>query len=125
MQLSHEAPGGEHVRAVGPDRILLASGERRSSFVLGTGVAAFDWPVRDAKTLSAGDCEALLALEPALVILGTGPSQVFPAREVFATFLTRRIGIEVMDNAAAARTYNVLLGEGRKALVAFILPTVD
>jgi uncharacterized protein len=31
------------------------------------------------------------------------------------------VGIEVMDNAAAARTYNLLAGEGRRVLAAFIL----
>ena len=55
------------------------------------------------------------------MILGTGTSLVFPSRDVMAAFLTRRIGIEFMDNAAAARTYNVLLGEGRKVAAAFIL----
>ena len=122
MQLSHEAPsGGDHVRSVAADRILLASGERRASFILAAGIDAFDWPVRDAKSLTAADCEPLLALAPAVVILGTGPTQVFPPREVMAAFLTRRIGVEFMDNAAAARTYNVLLGEGRKVAAAFIL----
>lgn len=123
MQLSPEAPaGGDHVRAVAVGQVLMASGERRSSFVVGADVEAFDWPVNDARTLSAGDCGAILALQPAVVILGTGATQQFPSREVFAAFLTQRIGLEVMDNAAAARTYNVLLGEGRKVVVAFILP---
>ena len=122
MQLNHEMQtGGDHVRAVATDRILLASGERRSSFVIAAGVDAFDWSVRDAKAMSAGDYDGILALQPAVVILGTGTSLVFPSRDVMAAFLTRRIGIEFMDNAAAARTYNVLLGEGRKVAAAFIL----
>jgi uncharacterized protein len=122
VQLSHEAPsGGDHVRSVAVDRILLASGERRTSFVIAAGVDAFDWPVRDAKAMTAADCDALIALEPAVVILGTGPTQVFPPRDVLAAFLTRRVGVEFMDNAAAARTYNVLLGEGRKVAAAFVL----
>lgn len=122
MQLAHDPQtGGDHVRSVAADRILLASGERRASFVIAAGVEPFDWPVAAAKTMTAADCEAILALQPAVVILGTGPNQVFPPREVLATFLTRRIGVEFMDNAAAARTYNVLLGEGRKVAAAFIL----
>ena len=122
MQLSHDVPsGGDPVRHVAADRILLASGERRASFILAAGVDAFDWPVRDARAMTAADCDPLLALAPAVVILGTGPTQVFPSRDVMAAFLTRRIGIEFMDNAAAARTYNVLLGEGRKVAAAFIL----
>lgn len=122
MQLSHEAPsGGDHVRGVAADRILLASGERRTSFVIAAGVDAFDWPVRDVRALTATDCAVLIALQPAVVILGTGPTQVFPPPEVLAAFLTRRIGVEYMDNAACARTYNVLLGEGRKVAAAFVL----
>ena len=39
-----------------------------------------------------------------------------------AACLTRGIGIEVMDNAAAARTFNVLATEGRRVLAAFLLP---
>ena len=39
-----------------------------------------------------------------------------------AAFLQRGVGIEVMDNAAAARTFNVLAGEGRRVVAAFVLP---
>jgi uncharacterized protein len=123
MQLSFDAPaGGDFVRSVGPDQILLASGPRHASFVMAAGVPVFDWSVTDVAAITTDDCAALIALQPAVLLLGTGPSQKFPAREIFAAFLTRGIGLEVMDNAAAARTYNVLLGEGRKVAAAFVLP---
>jgi uncharacterized protein len=32
------------------------------------------------------------------------------------------IGFEVIDNAAACRTYNILLSEGRQAALALLLP---
>ena len=63
----------------------------------------------------------MLALAPELLVLGTGQRQVFPPAAVMAACLTRGIGIEVMDNAAAARTYNVLAGEGRRVVVALLL----
>jgi uncharacterized protein len=47
---------------------------------------------------------------------------VFPPREALASLLRRRIGVEVMDNAAASRTYNLLAQEGRRAVAAFMLP---
>ena len=123
MQLSLDAPaGGDHIRSVGAQSILLASGPRHSSFVIAAGVDCFDWAVDDVLTLRPEHCEPLFALEPVVMILGTGTTQRFPSRDVLAAFLTRHIGIEVMDNAAAARTYNVLLGEGRKVAAAFILP---
>lgn len=123
MQLSLDSPaGGDYVRSVGEHRILLASGERFDSFVMAAGLDSFDWPVIDVNRLTPADCDALFALQPAVMILGTGPTQRFPSHDVLAAFLTRHIGIEVMDNGAAARTYNVLLGEGRKVAAAFILP---
>jgi len=45
----------------------------------------------------------------------------FPAPAVMAACLTRGIGIEVMDNAAAARTFNLLANEGRRVIAAFLL----
>mgnify|MGYP006779811445 CR=1 FL=1 len=57
-----------------------------------------------------------------LVLLGTGSRQRFPGAAILALFLTRGVGVEVMDNAAAARTFNVLAAEGRRAVAAFMLP---
>jgi uncharacterized protein len=56
------------------------------------------------------------------VLLGTGPRQRFPSAAVMAAMLTRGVGMEVMDNAAAARTFNVLATEGRTVVGAFLLP---
>jgi uncharacterized protein len=66
--------------------------------------------------------DAVFALQPELVLLGTGATQVFPAPAVLAACLTRHLGIEVMTNDAAARTYSVLAAEGRRVVAGFILP---
>lgn len=93
-----------------------------ASFVLAPDTLIEAWPVRDAKALAIDALEPLLALEPEVVILGTGPAQVFPPAAVMAACLGRRVGLEVMSNAAAARTFNVLAGEHRKVVAGFILP---
>jgi uncharacterized protein len=59
------------------------------------------------------------------VLLGTGDHQVFPAAEIMASFLRRGIGVEPMDNAAAARTHTILAGEDRQVVAAFILPSAE
>jgi uncharacterized protein len=79
------------------------------------------WPVTDARTMQPADLDPLLALQPELVLLGTGATQVFPQAAVLATCLGRGIGLEVMSNAAAARTYSVLAGEGRRVVAGFML----
>ena len=57
-----------------------------------------------------------------MVVLGTGERQVFPAAAFMTGFLRKGVGVEVMDNAAAARTYDLLAGERRRVVAAFILP---
>lgn len=80
------------------------------------------WPVATFDALSASDFEALEAAEPDLVILGTGLKQRFVAPGLIGRLLSRRIGVECMDNQAACRTYNILMAEGRKVALALILP---
>ena len=75
----------------------------------------------DAAALDPALLEPILALRPELVLLGTGARQVFPPAAVLAAFLTRGIGVEVMTNAAAARTYSVLAGEGRRVVAGFVI----
>ncbi len=60
------------------------------------------------------DFEALLEMGPEIILLGTGRSNVFPPRELMFAFARRRVGLECMDTAAAARTFNVLTAEGRQ-----------
>ena len=123
MDLSLERPEGYlYVRRVAAHGITLIDRELTSSFLLAPDRAIENWPVTAVETLDAGHVEALLAMNPELVVLGTGARQAFPAAAFMAGFLRRNIGIEVMDNAAAARTYNLLADEGRRVVAAFILP---
>ena len=57
-----------------------------------------------------------------MVILGTGERQRFVHPKLTASLTMRRIGVECMDSQAACRTYNILMGEGRKVTLALILP---
>lgn len=109
------------VRRVGEGSITLIDRELSESFLLAPDRAVEHWPVHDAGALAAEHVNALLALQPELVLLGTGARQTFPSAAFVAGFLRKGIGVEVMDNAAAARTYNLLAGEGRRVVAAFIL----
>jgi uncharacterized protein len=80
-----------------------------------------NFPAHSVADLDASAIAAILALQPEVILLGTGISAVFPPQAVLAEFLKRGIGLETMDNAAAARTFNVLVGEGRRAVAVFLL----
>ena len=81
-----------------------------------------DWPVTQAAEFDVAAADRIAALNPEVVLLGTGERQVFPPREAWSRCCSRRIGVEVMDNSAASRTYNLLASEGRRAVAAFMLP---
>jgi len=98
--------------------------ERRltTSFILAPDHLDETWAVTQARGMDSAGIEALLALEPEVIILGTGATQIFPPPAVMATALSRGVGLEVMTNAAAARTFTVLASEGRKVVAGFVFP---
>ena len=123
MQLTLENPDHEFfLRAA--DGTLARVNDRTlaRSFVIAPDRLLEDWDVTDAARLGPEALDPMLAMEPAVVLLGTGERQVFPPAAAMAAGLRRGVGIEVMTNAAAARTFNVLASEGRKVVAGFILP---
>jgi uncharacterized protein len=84
-------------------------------------VAPRPWPVGAFEDLTEAHFEALAAESPDVVILGTGTRQRFVHPRLVASLSARRIGVECMDNQAACRTYNILMGEGRKVILALII----
>jgi uncharacterized protein len=123
MQLTQEpAEGYFFVRACTPEAITVVDRPLTHSFVLAPDQVIENWPVRNASEFDEAAADAIAALKPEVVLLGTGTKQVFPPREILVSLLRRRIGVEVMDNAAASRTYNLLASEGRRAVAAFMLP---
>ena len=121
MHLVQEPPdfdfflrGADGASALVNDRRLTRS------FIIAPDALVEDWPVHDVRAMNPADLDALLALQPVLVVLGTGAQQQFPPAAVMAACLQRGIGLEAMTNAAAARTYSVLAGEGRRVVAGFV-----
>ncbi len=84
-------------------------------------IAPRAWNVARFEDLSREHFEQMLADAPDVVILGTGERQRFVHPKLTAPLIERRIGVECMDTNAACRTYNILMGEGRKAMLALII----
>lgn len=123
MQLTLEPADHDFVlRGADGEAALVNDRRLTRSFVIAPHALVEDWPVDDASTMGADALAALLALEPEVVLLGSGTRQVFPPAATMAACLGRGVGLEVMTNAAAARTFTVLAGEGRRVVAGFVLP---
>ncbi|HEX6397570.1 MAG TPA: MTH938/NDUFAF3 family protein [Steroidobacteraceae bacterium] len=109
------------IRRYGADFIVVGEQEIRASCIVGVNSIA-PWSPRTVEELTAVHLPALFDLKPEVVVLSTGTAQKFPPAALRAEFATRRIGLEVMEIGAAARTYNVLVGEERRVLAAVLLP---
>jgi uncharacterized protein len=83
-------------------------------------VAPRAWTVASFDALTAEHFEQLAADQPDVVILGTGERQRFVHPRLTTPLTSLRIGVECMDTNAACRTYNILMGEGRKVTLALI-----
>lgn len=123
MQLNLERPDYTYfLRGADGRHALVNERTLERSFVIAPEALVEEWPVLDASVMRAEDLEPMLALQPEVIVLGTGPTQRFPPAAVLHAALSRGVGLEVMDNAAAARTYSVLAGEGRRVVAGFVFP---
>jgi uncharacterized protein len=122
MQIALENPDYRYIcRGVSAGGVLVNELELRTSFLLGPNRLLENWSLRQLPAAEASDWDLVLSEKPALFILGTGEIQIFPDPKHLAFFLQRGIGFEVMNNAAAARTFNILANESRNVLAGFLL----
>lgn len=102
-------------------RVQIRERYYTSSLIVTPDQLLTGWGPVSAAALRAVHWDPILAQRPALLIVGTGEVQVFPDPAVFIPLMNLGIGFEVMDNAAACRTYNILLAEDRRVALALML----
>jgi uncharacterized protein len=109
------------IRRVSGNSIIINDEEHSTSIALTPDELLGEWPAAPVTELGEDHFETVLAGKPEIVLLGTGPTNIFPPRELTFAFARRGIGLEVMDTAAAARTFNVLANEGRRVAAVLYL----
>jgi uncharacterized protein len=114
------AAGGNLLTRVEPGCVWVNGQPHRSPVVVPWAGAVSPWPVNGFDDLRAEHFDALLALKPELVLLGTGARLRFAHPSLTQSLMRAGIGVDCMDVAAACRTYSVLTAEGRKVLAALI-----
>jgi uncharacterized protein len=116
-----EAPGLNLFTAYG-DGWVDVNGARLTAGALVAGRdLVTGWGPASIDLLDASHVEAIAALDPEIVLLGTGRTFRFPHPALLAPLHAARVGVEVMDTRAACRTYNILLSEGRRVVAALIV----
>jgi uncharacterized protein len=104
-------------------RIWVNADEHASSILVPWRGPVRPWRVTGFADLRHEHFDAVLDLEPEVVIFGSGTRLRFVTPALQRVLIERRIGVETMDSAAACRTYNVLANEGRRVVAALLIET--
>ncbi len=122
MKLHLETGAGRNiVRGYLPGRITVNQASYRASLVVLPDGLIPDWPPQAFAELRPEHFEQILSLDPEVVVLGTGRRLRLPAPELLLPLTAAGIGLEAMDTGAACRTYNILMGEGRRVAAALLM----
>lgn len=116
------AAGANLVKSYQPGEVQVRQQRFNRSVIVLPNEIISDWPADDPNALSAADLRPIADKQPEVLILGTGDTQIFPEPGIFTTLIDLQIGFEVMDNAAACRTFNILLSEQRRVALALLFP---
>ena len=121
FQLDSAEAGVNVIHAYAPGQVTINRQVYRGSLVITRDRIIADCLPERFDELTARHFEALRALVPELVIFGSGLRLRFPAPALTQPLVNAQVGLEVMDTGAACRTYNILVGEGRRVVAALFM----
>lgn len=120
IELDENPFGKYRIDAYSGEGVRIGNARYTGSLIITPDSIIDDWPPRRFTDLAVQHMQVLVALEPEIVLLGTGSQLRFPAQDITAPLLTGNIGHEVMDTGAACRAFNFLTVEGRKVIAALL-----
>lgn len=121
MMLDREQSPGHIIRGFAAGRILIGSDTFSSPLIVTAEQIIADWSPPGVQQLSRADLQRVLDLDPDVILLGTGLRQLFPPATLTTEILRQGVGLEIMNTAAACRTFNVLASEYRRVAAALFI----
>lgn len=118
----NSASGAYLISSYDADHVVINGRRHSASLILLPDAIHPDWPVADFEALREDDFAALAEHQPEILLVAVPGRQPLPRPRLYARLLAAGIGVEVMELGAACRTYNVLVSEARRVLLALILP---
>lgn len=115
------ADGSYRIVRYGADGVQINEQIYTESLLLMPDQIITSWAPTRIEDLNGHHLTQAQSLNPEVILLGTGKHQQFPDRAVMRPILQSGIGLEVMDTGSACRTYNILMGEGRRVVAALII----
>ena len=113
--------GANTITGYGDGYVEINQTPYKHSVLLSSDGATSEWSAKSFDDLEVSHFSQMVNLKPELILIGTGSRQQFPKPELLKSLISAKIGFEIMNSQAACRTYNILVGEGRRVLLALIV----
>src|SRR5437762_13491247 len=121
MELTQDKSDAKYQIQAYTDGCVTVNGQKYfESILISTDQLISPWGPSSIELLNENHFKELLQYHPELVLLGTGSKLAFPPASLYASLTAVNIGVEVMDNAAACRTYTLLIGDERGILAVIL-----
>ena len=121
MQLELEKGSGNLIASFSRRVLRINNEDITSNVIISATSIIEDWAPPPVDELRIADFKSILDLDPEVILLGTGDTQVFPRARLMTDIMRRGVGLEIMNTGAACRTYNVLMAERRRVVAALML----
>lgn len=121
-----EKSGANEIHSYGDDYVVIRTQQDAdikrldNSLIMMPNQLIVDWHAKDIMQLNANDVLELKHLDPEVVILTNGSSVYSLPPKLMVDFYAQAIGVEYMPLGAACRTYNLLVAEQRRVMIAII-----
>lgn len=109
------------IRGYGPGEIRVNETVYTQNIILTRNRLEASWDPPPVAEWRPDALDALLAYDPEILLIGTGNRVQLLGTAFLAHALRHGVGLETMDTAAACRTFNILVGEGRKVAAGLIV----
>jgi uncharacterized protein len=121
-----QSDGNNLITGYAEDYIEINRQRYSHSMIVAAKTLLTDWPSSDPKLqsvehLTEHDFEKIITLNPEVVLLGTGKTHCFLHPRIYLPLSSHGIALECMTTAAACRTYNILMSEGRNVAAMLII----
>lgn len=120
MKLHEAKTGGLNLFTGYGEGFVLINKERHDGNLVVTPSQVQAWDAGSFDTLEPAHFGQLMALQPEVVLFGSGATLRFPHPRLTAALTNAGVGVEVMDTQAACRTFNILMAEERKVVAALL-----
>ena len=120
MRFAEDSNSSFSIQSIGEEGVVVGDKLIKRSVLISPD-SIQEWPPASVAELEPGHLSQCESLEPEIVIIGTGHRQVSPPAQLAFALQKKGIGVEIMANDAACRTFNVLISEDRHVVLALML----